>query len=101
MSRTRGADAMQRAAKAWGEAALESRGALRTRGVRGNLRVHDDYAAGRRGVGVAKGFGAMAVEMRDAGVDPVEITARLQHVVGQMVAAVCAIRDEHHGPRAA
>lgn len=100
MRSTRGAGAMERAVKAWGEAALASRGALRTRGVRGNLRVHDDYAAGRRGVGVAKGFGAMAVEMRDAGVDQHEITARLQAAVAQMVAAVCAIREEH-GPRAA
>jgi hypothetical protein len=93
-----GLTAMTRAAARWQEAALYQRGELRASGVRGDLRTHDDIAAGRRGLGVAKGVSALALEMRGAGLAPVEITARLQRTVAAVVDA--ALQPETRTPAA-
>ncbi len=80
--------AVARAAKAWGECAYESRGALRQIGVRGELRRLDDYASGARGRSASTTLAEFSRVLLANGMAKEAVRERLCAMIAQTVDAV-------------
>ena len=92
--------AITRATRIWGDAAVHARTALRTAGVRGDLRPLDEIASGRRGHCVPRGLATFALELAERGLPAQQIEETITVAVMQIVRSATAARDQR-GPHAA
>ena len=82
--------AFDRAVEVFGECALHVRGELRAYGVRGEVRRLDDYANGKRGVGMARLLADFAMYCRERGMPEDRMAVRLREMVDGVVSEVYA-----------
>ena len=91
-STNRAGAAIAVAKRRWQETALHIRTQLRERGVRGDLRLLDDYASGHRGTAAVKQLHTLVSEAHAGGLPAESLAASLDAMTVGIIGAV-------YGPR--